>query len=43
MEEFGPVQMLVIGFQGGQFSGKVLEELRRLRDHDIVAWSTCCS
>lgn len=36
MEEFGPVQMLVIGFQGGQFSGEVLSELRRLRGHDIV-------
>ena len=36
MEEFGPVQMLVIGFEGGQFSGSVLEELRRLREHDIV-------
>ncbi|HEX8859067.1 MAG TPA: DUF6325 family protein [Actinomycetes bacterium] len=36
MEEFGPVQILVIGFQDGRFSGAILEELRRLREHDIV-------
>src|SRR5512132_3382165 len=34
--EFGPVQVLVIGFEDGQFSGEILAELRRLREHDIV-------
>jgi uncharacterized membrane protein len=32
----GPVQLLVIAFVGGKFDGRVLEELRRLRDHDVV-------
>jgi uncharacterized membrane protein len=36
MEEFGPVPILVIGFQDGKFSGEILAELRRLREHDIV-------
>ena len=34
--EFGPVQMLVVGFEDGKFSGEILAELRRLREHDIV-------
>jgi uncharacterized membrane protein len=34
--EFGPVQMLVVGFENGKFSGEILAELRRLREHDIV-------
>ena len=34
--EFGPVQILVVGFQNGEFSGEILAELRRLREHDIV-------
>ena len=34
--EFGPVQMLVIGFATDSLSGKVLEELKRLREADIV-------
>jgi uncharacterized membrane protein len=34
--EFGPVQALVIGFEDGKFSGEILAELRRLREHDIV-------
>ena len=34
--EFGPVQVLVIGFEDGKFSGEILAELRRLREHDIV-------
>ena len=34
--DFGPVQMLVIGFEDGKFSGEILAELRRLREHDIV-------
>ncbi len=36
MEEFGPVQILVLGFTDGKFSGEILEELKRLREHDIV-------
>jgi uncharacterized membrane protein len=32
----GPVQMLVVGFDGNQFRGEILPELRRLREHDIV-------
>lgn len=36
MEEFGPVQVLVIGFQDGKFTGAMLDELRRLREHDIA-------
>jgi uncharacterized membrane protein len=32
----GPVQLLVIAFEDGEFEGKILEELRRLREHDIV-------
>jgi len=34
--EMGPVQMLVVGFEDGKFEGKVLAELRRLREHDII-------
>ena len=36
MEEFGPVQVLVVGFEDGRFTGEILDELRRLREHDIV-------
>jgi uncharacterized membrane protein len=32
----GPVQLLVIAFADGRFDGQVLEELRRLREHDVV-------
>jgi hypothetical protein len=32
----GPVQLLVIAFVGGKFDGRVLEELRRLRQQDAV-------
>ncbi|HJZ38434.1 MAG TPA: hypothetical protein VJ204_19345 [Solirubrobacterales bacterium] len=32
----GPVQLLVIAFANGKFDGRVLEELRRLREHDVV-------
>ena len=34
--EFGPVQMLVVGFETDALTGKVLEELARLRDADLV-------
>jgi uncharacterized membrane protein len=36
MEEFGPVQILVVGFDNVEFTGEVLEELRRLKDLDII-------
>ena len=32
----GPVQIVVLGFEGGSFEGEILEELRRLRDHDVI-------
>jgi hypothetical protein len=32
----GPVQLLVIAFADGKFDGRVLEELRRLRERDAV-------
>jgi Family of unknown function (DUF6325) len=32
----GPVQLLVIAFANGKFDGRVLEELRRLREQDAV-------
>jgi uncharacterized membrane protein len=32
----GPVQLLVIGFAGGEFKGEILEELDRLKDNDII-------
>ena len=35
-EEFGPVQIMVVGFPGTTFHGEVLPELQRLRDADLV-------
>jgi hypothetical protein len=32
----GPVQLVIIAFDHGSFEGKILEELRRLREHDAV-------
>ena len=32
----GPVQLLVVGFEGGDFEGEILAELDRLRENDIV-------
>jgi uncharacterized membrane protein len=32
----GPVQLLVIGFEGGEFKGEILAELDRLRENDVV-------
>jgi uncharacterized membrane protein len=36
MEEFGPVQILVVGFEGTTFTGEVLRELARLKEQDII-------
>jgi Family of unknown function (DUF6325) len=32
----GPVQMLVIGFEGGEFRGEIAAELERLREDDTI-------
>ncbi len=32
----GPVQLLVLGFEGDNFTGEILAELKRLREEDIV-------
>ena len=32
----GPVQVLGIGFEQGDFKGEVLDELRKLMEHDVV-------
>jgi uncharacterized membrane protein len=32
----GPVQMLVVGFEGPKFKGEILEELTRLKDENII-------
>ena len=32
----GPVQLLFVGFEGRHFTGAAMEELQRLREHDIV-------
>jgi uncharacterized membrane protein len=34
--ETGPMQLVVLGFAGGEFRGEVLAELERLAEHDIV-------
>jgi uncharacterized membrane protein len=34
--EFGPVQILVIGFDDTEFTGEIRAELDRLRENDIV-------
>ena len=36
MEEFGPVQILVVGFTETNFQGEVMDELKRLTDEGIV-------
>jgi uncharacterized membrane protein len=36
MDEFGPVQMLVVGFDDANFQGEILPELRRLRERDVI-------
>ena len=32
----GPVQMLVLGFEGDNFTGEILPELRRLKEADVI-------
>lgn len=32
----GPVQMLVVGFEGPEFKGEILKELRRLKEEDVI-------
>jgi uncharacterized membrane protein len=36
MEEFGPVQILVVGFTETNFQGQVMDELKRLTDEGVV-------
>jgi uncharacterized membrane protein len=36
MSEYGPMQILVVGFEEGNFTGEILEELRSLREHDVA-------
>jgi uncharacterized membrane protein len=33
---FGPVQMIVVGFEGADFKGEILAELDRLRESHVV-------
>ena len=32
----GPVQLLVVSFAEPEFRGEIIEELRRLRDSDVI-------
>jgi uncharacterized membrane protein len=32
----GPVQLLVVSFDKPDFSGEILEELKRLREHEVI-------
>jgi len=36
VDEFGPVQILVVGFDNVDFTGKILGELRRLKEQDVI-------
>ena len=36
MDEFGPVQVLVVGFDGTSFNGEIMPELQRLKELDII-------
>jgi uncharacterized membrane protein len=33
---FGPMQLLVLGFDGAEFTGEIARELKQLREHDVV-------
>jgi uncharacterized membrane protein len=32
----GPVQIMVVGFEGSRFTGEILPEIKRLQDQDII-------
>jgi uncharacterized membrane protein len=34
--DFGPIQMLVLGFDDPSFTGEILPELARLNDEDVI-------
>ena len=34
--EFGPIQMLLVGFDDPKFTGEILPELARLKDEDVI-------
>ena len=36
MAAYGPMQLLVVGFDDNNFRGEILPELQRLREHDVV-------
>ena len=36
MAAYGPMQLLVVGFDDNNFRGEILPELRRLREQDVV-------
>jgi len=36
MEEFGPVQILVVGFEGTTFTGEIMPELERLKELGLI-------
>jgi len=36
MDEFGPVQVLVVGFDGTTFKGEIMPEFQRLKELDII-------
>jgi uncharacterized membrane protein len=36
MEEYGPVQLLVVGYENGNFTGETLDVLKQLRDQDVI-------
>jgi uncharacterized membrane protein len=36
MEEFGPVQILVVGFEGTTFTGEILPEFHRLKELGLI-------
>jgi hypothetical protein len=33
---FGPIQLLVVGFEEGRFEGEILSELQRLREAEVI-------
>ena len=32
----GPVQVLVVGFGDDRFTGEIMPELKRLKEHDVI-------